>query len=248
VRRICLTLVAALSIAAFCCPAALGANYDVAAKSSPNAFAPSSITITQGDTVTWSNTGGTHNVKFDDGSFEMPPDPISDAWSVPRKFDVPGTYRFYCEAHGDVGGVGMSGVVTVNSLPPAGGGGGGGGPGPTPGPTVDAAPVSSLTSPSKQDVDKLFVRASMNEAGTLAATGTVSVPRGAAKTYRFKRASKTVSANQTIKLRLKLSRKALKTVRRALRHRGKLSAKITLTARDLTGRETTRKQTIRLTR
>ena len=247
VWRIRLTLAVALSMAALGCPAALGANYDVAAKSAPNVFDPPLITITQGDTVTWSNTGSSpnyHNVHFDDDSFVMPVAPVNTNWSVAHTFSQTGTYAYYCEVHRDSG---MTGTVVVN---PSSGGGGGGGPGggPGPAPTADAAPVSSLTSPSKQAVDKLYVRASMNEAGSLIATGTVSVPRGAAKVYRFKRASRTVAADQTIKLRLKLPKKALRAVRRALRHRRKLSAKVTLTARDLTGHETARKQTIRLTR
>jgi plastocyanin len=224
------------------CPAAFGANQTVIAKSSSNVFDPASVTITQGETVTWNNDGGNvHNVHFDDGLFEMPMDPDPTMWSVFRTFMQPGTYTYYCEAHQSVG---MTGTVVVNPPPPGGGGGG------TPGtsPTPNAAPVSSLIAPSKQRVNKLFVRASMNEAGTLAATGTVSVPSGAAKVYRFKRASKAVSANQSVKLRLKLSKSGLKRVKRALPRKKRLRANITLTATDSTGKQTIRKLKVRLTR
>jgi hypothetical protein len=88
----------------------------------------------------------------------------------------------------------------------------------------------------------------MNEAGTLTAAATVSVPGGSAKVFRFKRASKTVAPNVPVKLRLKLTKKALRAVKRALRHRKKLSARVTLTAKDTTGHQTVRKQKIRLTR
>src|SRR5256885_574747 len=81
------------------------------------------------------------------------------------------------------------------------------------------ATVASLISASKQRVDKLFVRASMNEVGTLTAAGTVAVPAGAAKLYRFKSVSKAVSANVPVKLPLKLSKKSLKVVKAALRRR-----------------------------
>jgi hypothetical protein len=101
---------------------------------------------------------------------------------------------------------------------------------------------------SKQHLDKLFVRASMNERGTLTASGTVVVPGGAAKLYRFRPASKTVSANVPVKLPLKLSKHVAKVVKAALRHRKKLSARVTLTAKDTTGHQTVRKQTIRLSR
>ncbi len=230
---------------AFCCPTAFAANQTVKATAS-NVFVESSVTVTQGETVTWTNVGsGRHNVHFDDDSFIDPnPASISD-WTVFRTFAQPGTYPYYCEVHGGPGGFGMSGTVVVNPPPPGGGGGGGGG-GPPP-PPPDNPPVSSLVSSSKQDVDKLFVRASMNEPGTLAAGATVSVP-GAAKVYRFKRATKTVSANQSVKLRLKLSKKALKKVKRALRHKRKLRANVTLTATDMTGKQTIRKSKVRLRR
>jgi plastocyanin len=234
----------ALLALALCCEPALGANYPVSATAS-NTFSPDPVTITQGDTVTWTNVGGgLHNVHFDDDSFIEPNAPSTTAWTVSRAFAQPGNYPYYCEIHGGKGGLGMSGTVTVNAAPPGGGGGGTPGPGPAP----DAAPISSLIAPSKQRVHKLFVRASMNEAGTLAATGTVSVPAGAAKVYRFKRASKAVSANQSVKLRLKLSKGGLKRVKRALRKKKSLRANITLTATDTTGKQTIRKLKVRLTR
>jgi plastocyanin len=226
------------------CSYAAAANVDVGT-TSQNRFSPDSVTVMAGDTVTWTNTSsGFHNVHFDDGSFEMPVDPMASMWSVFQKFSQAGTYTYYCEAHKDNG---MTGTVVVNAQPAGGGGGGGGGGSAPPPPADDTAPVSSLVSPSKQDVDKLFLRASMNEPGTLTATGSVSVP-GAAKLYLFKRASKTVAANQSVKLRLRLSRKGLRRVKRALRHGRRLRAKVTLTARDATGHETVRKQAIRLKR
>jgi plastocyanin len=246
VRRTSLAATLSLVILTFGCTPAFAANQAVSVSS--NVFEPASVTITQNETVTWTNTGGSHNVKFDDGLFEMPADPSATMWTVFRTFPQPGSYTYFCEAHQADG---MTGTVVVNPAPPGGGGGGGGGGsggGGGPGPIADTAPVSSLISPSKQDIDKLFVRASMNEAGTLAATGRVSVPGGASELYRFKRASKTVAASQSVKLRLKLSKKALKSAKRALRRGRKLRAKITLTARDATGHETLRRQTIRLTR
>ena len=70
-------------------------------------------TVDIGDTV-WTNAGGLHNVKFDDGSFEQPADLQGNSWTVSRTFDSAGTYRYYCELHGDINGAGMSGTVTVN--------------------------------------------------------------------------------------------------------------------------------------
>jgi len=222
-------------------PGARAANVDVAAKTGFQ-FAPHSVTITVGDTVTWTNQDvDYHNVLFDDGQFDMPPDPALPPWSVSRTFTAPGTYTYYCEAHKDVG---MTGTVLVTA-PPAGGGGGGGGS--TPPPAADTAPVASLSAASTQRVAKLFVRASMSEAGTLAASGTVSVP-GAAKVYKLRRASRSVTANQQVKLRLKLSARALRAAKRALRRGRRIRAKVSVTATDMTGHDTIRRQTIRLKR
>jgi plastocyanin len=99
---------------------ALAANQSVTATPS-NQFAPANVTVNPGETVTWTNSGGVHNVKFDDGSFEQPADPSTAPWTVSRSFDTPGTFRYYCELHGGPNGVGMSGTVTV--------GGNGGAPG-----------------------------------------------------------------------------------------------------------------------
>jgi plastocyanin len=75
-------------------------------------FSPSQVEIDVGDTVTWNNAGGFHSVKFDDGSFEEPASP-APSWTVDRTFDTPGTFRYYCEAHGAPDGGGMSGTVAV---------------------------------------------------------------------------------------------------------------------------------------
>jgi plastocyanin len=247
-RKASLSAVAALSAVLCWCAPALGVNQTVSATSSPNVFSPNVVTITQGETVTWNSDGGNfHNVHFEDGSFVMPMSPMDTMWSVSHPFLQPGTFKYYCEVHRDQG---MTGTIVVNPAPPgggSGGGGGGGGGGGTPGP-VDTAPVSSLVASSKQHVDKLFVRASMNEPGTLIASATVTVPGRAAKLYRFKTASKQVPANVPVKLPLKLSKNASRAVKAALRRRKKVTAKVTLTAKDTTGHQTVRKQTIRLSR
>jgi plastocyanin len=76
-------------------------------------FSPSEVTVDLGDTVTWNNGGGFHNVKFDDGSFEQPGDPDLAQWTVERTFDAPGHHRYYCEQHGGPNGAGMAGTVHV---------------------------------------------------------------------------------------------------------------------------------------
>jgi plastocyanin len=100
-----------LAITALLAVPAAAADFEV--KATPDArFTPGTTTVGVGDTVTWKNTGGTHNVHFEDGSFDKPAEP-SPGWTVDRTFDEPGTYRFYCEFHGGPGGAGMSGKVVV---------------------------------------------------------------------------------------------------------------------------------------
>jgi plastocyanin len=85
-------------------------------------FNPQSVTIGVMESVTWTNGGGLHNVKFDDGSFEEPAEPSFTLWTVSRRFDVPGTFRYYCEAHGGPSGSGMAGTVVVQGGQPSPGG------------------------------------------------------------------------------------------------------------------------------
>jgi hypothetical protein len=126
------------------------------------------------------------------------------------------------------------------------GGGGGALPSTTGGPGPDKIrPLQNLSFGPVQDIDKLFVRARMSEAGTLRAGATVSVA-GASKVYRFKAVSRSVAANRFTKLRLKLAKKKLKAVKRALKQRKRLRAKITVTATDKAGNKRSQKATIRL--
>lgn len=85
-----------------------------------NAFTPSSVTINIGDSVTWVNDGGFHNVKFSDG-FEEPSDPAF-SWSTnpKRTFTAAGNYRYACEQHEGSGMVGRVLVQDPNAPPTEG--------------------------------------------------------------------------------------------------------------------------------
>jgi plastocyanin len=113
VGRRCLIAVAALAAGLVVPAAASAATVNVASGQPSNAYTPKDVTITHGDTVTWNNFSGTHNVHFDNGSFDQPPNAISGAWTVSKTFTTTGTYRYYCELHGGPNGVGMAGTVTV---------------------------------------------------------------------------------------------------------------------------------------
>lgn len=105
---------------------ALAANHEVTVGGSGFVYSPSELTIDVGDTVTFTNAGGFHNVTSDDGavtSFHCS-DACGDApvgnlssnlWSSTVTFPDAGTIGYYCEAHGATGGVGMSGVIVVKA-------------------------------------------------------------------------------------------------------------------------------------
>ncbi len=104
---------------------------------------------------------------------------------------------------------------------------------------------SFLDATSPQKIGKLFVEAQMAEPGTVSATGTVKVPN-ASKVYRFKTASAKVFPGTRVKLKLRLPKKALKVVKKALKRKKKLKAKVTVTAKDLAGNTHSEKGTIKL--
>ncbi len=98
-----------------------------------NAFVPETVTITAGDTVTWSVTGtNPHTITADDGSFDQA---VSTGDTFEQTFDTPGTYSYHCTIHGAAGGVGMSGTVVVQAADSA-----------SPTPTTTATPAPSPTS------------------------------------------------------------------------------------------------------
>ncbi len=74
------------------------------------AFHPQTLTIMAGDTVVWTNAGGSHDVHADDNSYFNSPSPA--AWTFSHTFAAPGTEGYYCTIHGRPG-LGMYGEVVV---------------------------------------------------------------------------------------------------------------------------------------
>jgi plastocyanin len=79
------------------------------------------VTINQGETVTWRNTMGEHNVVLEgpDGfEFPNPPAPPTNTmvWPFTRTLNAPGTWQYYCRPHR---GLGMTGSVRVLAIAPA---------------------------------------------------------------------------------------------------------------------------------
>jgi hypothetical protein len=183
-------------------------------------------------------------VRFDDNSFEMPAAPDTSPWSVSRSFGAVGVFRYYCELHGGPNGVGMAGAVYVQpaaTTPPPGG------------QALSAdktAPALALSGSTRQKVLRqrsVFVRAKVNEASLVVARAWVRVPR-TGKTFRAKTASRQLPPGTTSKLGLTLSRRTVTAFRRALRKHTRLTARITVTARDPAGNRASAKRRVKLKR
>jgi plastocyanin len=104
----------AVAVAGF--PAAASDTTIAAGVSSWN---PSSATITAGESVKWTNSGGIHNVCVQkpgasgDTCDEFTNGAPSDAWSeASHPFTTPGTYNFFCANHKAYG---MTGTITDTS-------------------------------------------------------------------------------------------------------------------------------------
>lgn len=80
---------------------------DVQVGGDQDRFTPENVTVEEGDTVTFTWAGGTHNVTFDDG---VESETTADqGTNFERTFDDEGTFDYRCTIHGNV----MTGSVTV---------------------------------------------------------------------------------------------------------------------------------------
>jgi plastocyanin len=130
-----------LAIVALLAVPASAADQTVTAEPSTQ-WSPDDVTIDMGDTVTWNNAGGVHNVEFDDGSYTEPPSPSPDPWSVNRTFDTAGTFRYHCGFHGQA----MTGIVRVRDAT-----------GTVP-PPAEVDPGLSVNAPDEQTLQRLLNR------------------------------------------------------------------------------------------
>ncbi len=120
------TIYVALS-AALLAPATWAANFAVEVGGAAFQFTPSTLTINPGDTVTFTNQGGTHNVFADNAAFRCAAgcddvgggsgNPSSAPWSFVLTFNTAGTFGYFCETHGSPGS-GMKGSITVRGTTP----------------------------------------------------------------------------------------------------------------------------------
>ena len=244
--RILLGAAAFLAGLALAVVPSLGADQSVTAGGSSTTFDPKTVTVTQGESVTWTNVGGMHNVNFEDGGFTQPSAPDTNAWKVTRTFSAAGTYRYFCEQHGGPGGIGMSGTVVVvpasTTAPPPGGS-----------PPADvhrdtSPPRLTLSVPRVQRIvggRGLVMTVRVNEEATIAASATISLP-GASRVFALKKVTRQLAPGVKAKLKLRLPRKARAPVASALAHGRRVKAKLSVVAKDAAGNSRSTRRTIRV--
>jgi plastocyanin len=91
-------------------------------------YSPAQVEITAGDTVTWRNVSGYHNVHGDGFQNTV----SNEAWTFSHTFTSAGTYDYVCDVHPL-----MKGTVVVAAAAPA--------PSPTPTETASPSPTPTAT-------------------------------------------------------------------------------------------------------
>lgn len=104
--------------------AAGAANFVVEARPD-NTFSPANLTIRVGDTVTFNNVGGNHNVRATSGETWRCAAGCDDtggngessgsSWTFTRSFDTPGSIQYVCDTHVAFG---MTGTIVVQAGAP----------------------------------------------------------------------------------------------------------------------------------
>ena len=92
-------------------------SYTINVGGASNTFVPAILTINVGDTVTWNNTGGYHNVNATLVTYPNNPEGFGNGvasapWSFQWVFTMQGTYDYQCDPHIPL----MVGVVIANAI------------------------------------------------------------------------------------------------------------------------------------
>ena len=112
--RYVLGAVGALALGALSAGGALAADHAVAISGS--SFSPHEVTVTVGDTVTWTNSDQiSHTATADGGSFDT--GALSNTESGTVTFSTAGAFPYHCSIHPN-----MTGTITVEAAASGGGG------------------------------------------------------------------------------------------------------------------------------
>ena len=196
---------------------------------------PTGATGDSTPTFTFSSTegGSTFECRVDSASFAACTSPHTTAQLAN------GAHTFEVRASDSSGNTDASPASRSFAVVPATGGGG-----------DTTAPGIRLSGARTQKAGKtvLVVVTATTENMFATATGTVVVP-GASKVFRLRAVRNRAVANGArSRLRLKVPKKAQKAIKRALRRRKKVTARITVSARDAAGNRASAKRRVKLRR
>ena len=110
-------------------------------------WSPATVQIDVGDTVTWTNEQGFHNVVLgNDDRVNQPGFPNDPSWNPPpqRTFNEPGSFSYFCEVH-----PAMTGTINVGAVEPT--------PTPTPPPSPVPPPGSGTPDSTAPAISNLTV-------------------------------------------------------------------------------------------
>ncbi len=74
-----------------------------------NVFAPATVTIQAGQSVTWNWISGTHSIVSDDTPAAFMPSPLQASGQYTVMFPTAGSYGYHCGVHGTM----MTGTIVV---------------------------------------------------------------------------------------------------------------------------------------
>jgi plastocyanin len=123
-------------------------------------FEPKTITVTAGDTITWTNEGPAPHTASADEAEGFDSGNMDKGATFSELFDEVGTFAYYCKYHGSKGGSGMAGsIIVVAAAAPAA---------PTAAPAAPAAPAAAAPSGTVDAADQAIVDSSITVANVTA--------------------------------------------------------------------------------
>jgi plastocyanin len=94
-------------------PGVPGTGQDFSVNMINSMYSPMELTVPVGSTVVWNNNDDmTHTVTSGEGIFDSGLLEPGDIFT--HTFNTPGEYLYFCEIHGDPGGLGMAGMIIVS--------------------------------------------------------------------------------------------------------------------------------------
>jgi plastocyanin len=76
-------------------------------------FVPSTVTVTQGTTITWTNTATFNHTTTSDTPGIWDSNNVAGGSSFSFTFNTVGTFGYFCKIHGSSNGTGMAGTINV---------------------------------------------------------------------------------------------------------------------------------------